>query len=315
MPHTVFEWIFPFLISHPDQKPGAEHTRCRITCPPHLRRCKEIHHPAEYDSRDAGERKNFQSQFGRPVRLFFLSRKIIFLLFTGDALFLQQMHQVPFNIGISDFRCDSKHHAVTVGTGTHLYFVGAGEKSEPLNICFILRRHLNPADIGIDGRNASSAERRARHQRQIFDFQRHGAQHRIPLNPHQIVHTCGNLLLQRLFLHRGSRDLQGILKRCLRPKITGNLDPAPEIRHRCGWEKVAEIGWNHQRNRLFQPAFRDFFIYRIYQRRRKVRRHRHAMCFCALMNCFRGKQNLSNFHLLLLQILAFDLVCRAAFFF
>ena len=33
------------------------------------------------------------------------------------------------------------------------------------------------------------------------------------------------------------------------------------------------------------------------------------------MNCFRGKQNLSNFHLLLLQILAFDLVCRAAFFF
>ena len=33
------------------------------------------------------------------------------------------------------------------------------------------------------------------------------------------------------------------------------------------------------------------------------------------MNCFRRKQNLGNFHLLLLQIFAFDLVCRAALFF
>ena len=46
---------------------------------------------------------------------------------------------------------------------------------------------------------------------------------------------------------------------------------------------------------LFQPAFRDFFIYRIYQRRRKVRRYRHAMCFCAPMNCFRRKMNRSRF--------------------
>ncbi len=109
------------------------------------------------------------------------------------------------------------------------------------------------------------------------DFQRHGAQHRFRLNPHQIVHTWKSPASAPLSASR-PRGSAG------HPQT---MPPAQDHRqsrsssrncHRCGWEKVARLAGTIRETGFFSLFF-GISSYRIYQRRRKVRRHRHAMCF------------------------------------
>ena len=82
----------------------------------------------------------------------------------------------------------SQRHGISVGAGTKLQLIRAGKEPEPVNQAVILRRHLNPPDVGIDCRNASSTQCGARHQKQILDLQRNRTKQRIFLQTYQLAH-------------------------------------------------------------------------------------------------------------------------------